>query len=124
MRRKDNRNSRGSRGIGNLIQFLYEHRTLSRQFLNDMLVVHNLTAYIHRRQTIIARRIGSFENRLHSQNRPVNARAKATWIRQYDTLDHDGRLSSLRENLINTKAWAARRRNGIAIRHKTGRLWC
>ena len=124
VRREDNRNSCGSRGIGNLSQFLHEYCTLSRQFFDNMLVVHNLTTHIHRRQIVSPRWIGSLENRLHSQNRPVDARAKATGIRQYDALGHDGRLSLLCENLINTKTWAARRRNSIVIRHKTGKLWC
>ena len=124
MRREDNRNSCGSRGIGNLSQFLHEYCTLSRQFFNNMLVVHDLTTHIHRRQIVSPRWIGSLENRLHSQNRPVDARAKATGIRQYDALGHDGRLSLLCENLINTKTWAARRRNSIVIRHETGKLWC
>ena len=75
-------------GIGDLSQFLHEHRALRGQILDDMLVVHDLAAHIHRRQSVGTWRIGGFENRPHRQNRPIHAGAESARIRQHDAFAH------------------------------------
>ena len=97
-------------GIGNLSQFLHEHRALRGQILDDMLVVHDLAAHIHRRQSVGTWRIGGFENRPHRQNRPIHAGAESARIRQHDAFAHvkppSNRHPSITTAITNIKARA------------------
>ena len=88
VRGKNNRNARRSGLIRNFAELLHEHRTLSRQLLDHMFVMHDLTTHVHRWQAILADGDRSLQNRLYGKDRPIHTGAESARVRQYDAFGH------------------------------------
>ena len=75
------------RRLGNLGKLVDEHGALLGEFVDDMPVVHDLPAHIHRGQIVFTRR-GSVQNGLHGLYRAIDTRAEPARIRQNDSFRH------------------------------------
>ena len=81
------RNAGGHGLVGDLVELLHEHRPLRGQILHHVLVVHNLAAHIHRRQSRGTRAFGvgrGSQDGLHGQDRAVHPGAESPRIGQHD----------------------------------------
>ncbi len=88
VRGEHDRNAGFGGGIRNLIEFLDEHGATPGELFDDMLVVHDLPAHIHRRQAIRTGP-GSAQNRVDRLDGAVHAGAESAWIRQHNAFRHD-----------------------------------